>query len=234
MNGVMHDKQQLDAQGYVLLREAIPASMLEELRAVFDANVLPSDRWPVPRGMDWRHAQLDLEPAVQVVSRLAPLLAAVGRLIGERFFLSQAEGREPLGGGGHQPLHRDLSARRPGDSVSALAYLDDFGAQNGATRIVPGSHRPSPGEPDFDFQDESRARQLSGLAGDILVFDVDLVHAGSLNHSGARRRTLLLSYRAEPLYAAHLETAALRNVRMDTRERFDPPQMAGLGSADPA
>lgn len=218
----MIDREQLHRAGYALLRGAIPAEKLEALRAAFDAGVKPSDQWPVPRGTDWRHSLLDLDPHVQAVCRLPELLAVVGELIGERFFLSQVEGREPLAGGGQQRLHRDLSAQRPGDTVNALAYLDDYGPGNGATRIVPASHRPAPGEPPFDFADESRSVQLSGSAGDILVFDADLVHAASLNPTGARRRTLLLGYFAEPLYAAHLASANLRSIRMATTDRFDP------------
>ncbi|MBU4632103.1 phytanoyl-CoA dioxygenase family protein [Pseudomonas chlororaphis] len=218
----MTDREQLHRQGYVLLRRAIPAEWLADLRATFEAGVLPSNQWPVPRGMDWRHSLLDADSKVQAVCRLPQVLAVVGELIGERFFLSQVEGREPLAGGGHQQLHRDLSAQRPGDIANALAFFDDYGPENGATRIVPGSHRPDPGEPPFDLTDESQSVQLSGSAGDILVFDVDLLHAGSLNPSGARRRSLLISYFSESLYPSHLETLGLRNIRMDTSERFDP------------
>ncbi|PWB35133.1 phytanoyl-CoA dioxygenase [Pseudomonas sp. SDI] len=218
----MSNPEQLHRDGFVLLRQAIPADWLDELRTVFDAGVKPSAQWPVPRGLDWRHAQLDTQAKVQAVCRLPALLAAVGELNGERFFLAQVEGREPLAGGGHQRLHRDLSAQRPGDMIGALAYLDDYGPANGATRIVPGSHRPAPGAPPFDFNDESHAVQLAGCAGDILVFDYDLVHASSLNVHGGRRRTLLISYFAEVLYASHLETASLRHVQMDTCECFEP------------
>ncbi|OLF52940.1 phytanoyl-CoA dioxygenase family protein [Pseudomonas chlororaphis] len=218
----MIDREHLHQEGYVLLRRAIPAEWLAELRAVFDAGVRPSAQWPVPRGADWRHSLLEADARVQAVCRLPQVLAVAGELIGERFFLSQVEGREPLAGGGQQRLHRDVSAQRPGDIANALAFFDDYGPENGATRIVPGSHRPGPDEPPFDFHDESRSVQLSGTAGDILVFDVDLVHAGSLNPSGARRRSILISYFSEPLYASHLETAGLRNIGMDTRERFDP------------
>lgn len=218
----MTDCEQLHRQGYVLLRRAIPAEWLADLRATFEAGVLPSNQWPVPRGMDWRHSLLDADSKVQAVCRLPQVLAVVGELIGERFFLSQVEGREPLAGGGHQQLHRDLSAQRPGDIANALAFLDDYGPENGATRIVPGSHRPDPGAPPFDLTDESQSVQLSGSAGDILVFDVDLLHAGSLNTSGTRRRSLLISYFSESLYPSHLETLGLRNIRMDTSERFDP------------
>ncbi|SDA92478.1 Phytanoyl-CoA dioxygenase (PhyH) [Pseudomonas sp. NFACC15-1] len=218
----MADRKQLHQNGYALLRRAIPNEWLADLRCVFDAGVRPSDQWPVPRGMDWRYSMLDDDSRIQAVCRLPRLLAVAGELIGEQFFLSQVEGREPLAGGGQQPLHRDLSAQRPGDIAIALAFFDDYGPENGATRIVPGSHRSEPDAPPFDFNDESRAVQLSGDAGDILVFDVDLVHAGSLNAIGARRRSILISYFAESLYASHLETVALRNIRMDTRERFAP------------
>lgn len=218
----MTDRKQLHRDGYALLRRAIPTEWLGDLRVVFDAGVKPSEQWPVPHGMDWRCSMLDDDSKVQAVCRLPEVLAVVGELIGERFFLSQVEGREPLAGGGHQLLHRDLSAQRPGDIAIALAFFDDYGPGNGATRIVPGSHRPEPGAPPFDFNDESRSVQLSGLAGDILVFDVDLVHAGSLNLIGVRRRSILISYFSELLYASHLKTVGLRNVRMDTSGRFEP------------
>jgi ectoine hydroxylase-related dioxygenase (phytanoyl-CoA dioxygenase family) len=199
---------------------------LYALRAAFDAGVKPSDQWPVPRGADWRHSLLDLDPEVQAVCRLPGMLAVVGELIGQRFFLSQVEGREPLQGGGHQMLHRDLCAQRPGDTVNALAYFDNYGQDNGATRIVTASHRPAEGEPAFDFADESRSVQLSGSAGDILIFDADLVHGGCLNRTGARRRSILICYFAEPLYAAHLESVELRSIRMNTADRFDPARLA--------
>ncbi|MBW8850318.1 MAG: phytanoyl-CoA dioxygenase family protein [Xanthomonadales bacterium] len=218
----MIDPARLQRDGYALLRGAIPADWLVPLRAAFDAGVTPSDRWPVPRGPDWRHSMLDLDPTVQAVCRLPALLATAGALIGERFFLAQVEGRAPLPGGGHQGLHRDFSAERPGDTVNALAFFDDYGPDNGATRLVPGSHRPAPDAPPFDLADESRAVQLSGQAGDILVFDADLLHAASLNRSGAQRRSILIGYFAESRHAAHLASAHLRNVRMDTSERFEP------------
>lgn len=218
----MIDRERLHRDGCILLRQVIPVDWLDTLRNAFDAGVTPSAQWPVPRGSDWRHSQLDLDPMVQAVCRLPALLAATGGLIGERFFLAQVEGREPLAGGGHQGLHRDYSAERPGDTVNALAFFDDFGPDNGATRLLPGSHRPAPDAPPIDPADESRAIQITGSAGDILVFDADLVHAGSRNTSGARRRSILIGYFAEPCHAAHLATARLRGIRMDTSEMFDP------------
>lgn len=220
------DGDRVAREGFVLLRSAIPAEAIPGLRATFDAGVLPNHDWPVPRGVDWRHSLLDVEPGVQAACRLPAVISAVGAMIGERFFLAQVEGREPLPGGGHQGLHRDLSAQRPGDTALAIVFLDDYGPANGATRVVPGSHRLSY----FDFSDTSRAIQLSGRAGDILVFSADLVHAGSLNITGARRRSLLASYFAAPVHQSHLATAHLRNIRMPA-VWFEPPAEAGQRGA---
>ena len=222
----MSAREQLRQDGYLLLPQAIPADWLEELRTVFDDRVLASHAWPVPRGHDWRHSSLDEHPRIQALCRLPALLAAVGAMIDERFFLAQVEGREPLAGGGHQRLHRDMWGQRPGDTVIVMAWFDDYGPHNGATRLVPGTHRYETDEAPFDPDDESRSVQMSGKAGDLLVFDADLVHAASLNPSGARRRSLLITYCAEPLHDSYQQTAAIRNVRMDCSARFEPADYA--------
>ncbi|CCE02259.1 hypothetical protein BRAS3809_5900006 [Bradyrhizobium sp. STM 3809] len=64
------EARRLDAEGYLLLHGAIPADWLEPLRQAFEAGTRPSEQWPVPRGRDWRHAMVDLDPIVQRVCRL--------------------------------------------------------------------------------------------------------------------------------------------------------------------
>jgi len=204
----------LDRDGYLLLRGAVPAMWREALRAAFDAGV--GTGGGAPRGPGWRHALVDLDPTVRKTCRLPSLLAAAGRIADGPFFFSQVEGREPLLDGGHQPLHRDGLGM---NAVAALVFLDPYGPENGATRVVP--RYLDAGDRD-DARDERQSLTLSGEAGDILVFDADLLHGATRNRSGARRRSLLLNFMPERHRAAEEASRAVRNVRMDTSETFSP------------
>jgi Phytanoyl-CoA dioxygenase (PhyH) len=202
----------LTEQGYVLLPGAVPAELLVAAIAAFEAGYLPSDQWPTPRGLDWRFAQVDLDPAIQAICRLPRVLEAAGTLIGAPFFLMQIDGRDPLLGNRCQPLHRDAEGAVQPFAI-AMVFLDDYGPDNGATQIVPGTHRGA---------DTGEPLVLSGKAGDIAVMDANLLHGATSNTNGAPRRSLLVTWADVRLRDELAATEELRGVKMDTSEVFDP------------
>ena len=208
--------------GYLLLRGAVPEAWREALRAAFDAGVGTGDQWAVPRGIGWRHALVDLDPTVQLTCRLPPLLAAAAGMLAGPFFLAQVEGREPLRDGGHQPLHRDGVGTKPSPPWSSSTLTGRTTAPRASCRAISTRALSTKGLVDPAEPDEASSLIIAGEAGDILVFDADLPHGATRNRSGARRRSLLLSFMPERMRAAQESCRALRNVRMDTSEVFVP------------
>jgi ectoine hydroxylase-related dioxygenase (phytanoyl-CoA dioxygenase family) len=109
-------------------------------------------------------------------------------------------GREPLPGYGAQGLHADWTVRTRGEPfriVTTISLLDDFTADNGATRLVPGTHQLLTQPPKSLADPANRHPQqkiIVARAGSVLVFNGHLWHSGTRNETSLRRRVLQCSF----------------------------------------
>lgn len=102
---------------------------------------------------------------------------------------------EILPGENNQVLHRDdgfYPMRLPGVEfqISAMWALHDFSAENGATRVVPGSH----GLRDSDNVEENDIEQAAMPRGSVLFYLGSTLHGGGANTTKAPRTGLINTY----------------------------------------
>jgi ectoine hydroxylase-related dioxygenase (phytanoyl-CoA dioxygenase family) len=99
-------------------------------------------------------------------------------------------------GQGTQPLHRDRLAwggyipREIEPQFNTIWALTDFTAENGATRIVPGS----PGWDDDRRAESHEKVQAVMPAGSVLLYSGSVIHGGGENRSDADRWGLNITY----------------------------------------
>jgi ectoine hydroxylase-related dioxygenase (phytanoyl-CoA dioxygenase family) len=135
------------------------------------------------------------DPMFEVCFSHPRLLAAVQHVLRE-FKLSSLNSRAALPGEGHQGLHADFD--KPVDPgayqvCNSLWLLDDFTAENGSTRVVPGSHRRNamPADEMADPADDHPQQvQVIAPAGTVVVFNSHLWHGGTLNRTTRPRRAM--------------------------------------------
>jgi hypothetical protein len=133
--------------------------------------------------------------------KIPELLAGVHHVIQDEIKLAGYNMREPNMGEGYQDIHIDWFPRdnkdEPFDSAAAMIYLDDSTVENGAVRVIEGSHKEL-GWPD-DKIDVTKPHkdeiQAEIKAGSILILNLNLWHSGTVNKSNKRRRVLFITFR---------------------------------------
>jgi ectoine hydroxylase-related dioxygenase (phytanoyl-CoA dioxygenase family) len=197
------DRRHLDEEGYLVLPGLMPPEQLAALRRRID-EIFDEEG-------DRAGAEFKQEPGARRLANLVNkgrifedviltprVLEAVEAVLGPRFKLSSLNARSTNPhSDADQPLHADSGAiaDEMGYSVcNSVWLLDDFTHENGATRMVPGSHRwkrlPEP-----EFYAPHPAQQLVlGRAGDVVVMNAHMWHGGTANRTAAPRRAMHVYY----------------------------------------
>jgi len=130
-----------------------------------------------------------------------------------------------------QPIHADdvvIGLRRPHQAVvcNSMWALTDFTEENGATRIIPGSHK-------LDYVPEYGSHPVSIPAemarGSVLIWHGSLWHGGGANSSRERRLGLAMNYCAG--FIRQQENQQL-GIPLDIAQSFSPrlKELAGYGT----
>lgn len=197
------ERRSLDENGYLTMPGLMSPGLLAELRRRIDELF----------EQEGEHAGSEFlqEPGARRLANLVNkgrvfeevivtprVLAAVEAVLGPRFKLSSLNARSTNPHSeADQPLHADSGAiadERGYSVCNSVWLLDDFTPENGATRMVAGSHRwrrlPEPG-----FYSPHPEQQLVlGKAGDVVVMNAHMWHGGTANRTAAPRRAMHVYY----------------------------------------
>jgi ectoine hydroxylase-related dioxygenase (phytanoyl-CoA dioxygenase family) len=234
--------RELDEAGWIALPQAMDQSFLEEIRAEVE-------RLWEEEGEN-AGAEFRKEPGARRLANLADkgevfervvshpqVLEAVRHVLGDDFKLSSLNARstDPLWPE-CQPLHCDAGAVADDSGFSVcntIWLLDDFTAENGATRIVPGTQyrrrlpRQELTDPQAAHPDEVL---VLGKAGDVVVMNTHAWHGGTANRTPYPRRALHAFYTRGDKPQQQYQKALLRP---ETQARLSPELRRILALDDP-
>ena len=195
------EKRELDERGFVIFEDLVGSEQLAAMRQQFD-------RLLALEGGDGREYKPEanigrLANLVDKGSQFGPcyshpkVLAAIWHVIGGEMHLGSLNGRAAPPGRGNQALHCDNQTTAEVvlnyGACNSLWMLDDFTPDNGATRLVPGTHRllaqPRDHMPDPQAEHPGQVLAL-GRAGSVLVFNGITWHGGTTNRTRRPRRAI--------------------------------------------
>jgi ectoine hydroxylase-related dioxygenase (phytanoyl-CoA dioxygenase family) len=201
----MHDRRRypsnavteaLDECGFAVLPEAVGVQDVTAFAEAYDAAVAAAAAGDVRVGSTTTRVSdfVNRGAPFDEVYVYAPLLAASRHVIGGPFKLSSLHARTLRPRTLAQELHVDVrrdSADWP--LVGFILMVDGFHPDNGATRLVPGSHRwpCTPQDVMADPRHEYPGQVLAcGAPGSLLIFNGSVWHGATPNTSDRPRRSL--------------------------------------------
>ena len=192
----------MDRDGFLLFPGLLSAGQLAAIRGELDP-VLEA----TPRGRnDFEgfttkrvYALLAHAPATAILVEHPLFLALTAWLLEANFLLSAHLAIQIFDGETAQSWHFDdgfyrQPLPRPPNGVSAVWCLDEFTPGNGATELIPGSHKWGQSRPP-NF--EAGAVKAVAPAGSLLVFAGNLTHRGGAN-AGAPPRLAVTTQFCQP------------------------------------
>jgi ectoine hydroxylase-related dioxygenase (phytanoyl-CoA dioxygenase family) len=220
---VAHELELLDRDGYVILDGLIDGERCARIRDESARLLDKRGANPFEGHRTQRvYAPLSKTRAIDDLIDHPRVLALLDAILLPNYLLSQAQIINILPGEAAQPLHHDdafYPLPRPFKPVHAafIAAIDDFTADNGATVVVPGSHRWTDRIPSH-----ADARPCLLPAGSAVFFLGSLWHGGGANRSERPRLAVTGQYcdpwlRQQENFALELGKEQARDLREPIR-----------------
>ena len=237
------ERHQLDAEGFCVLRRLAEQKLVEALSDRI-AELFASEggragsEYPFGPGERRLWNLVDKGEVFERAVMMGPILQAVSHVLGGEFKLGclSARAAQPDYAGA-QPLHVDIGLLPDAKgfvACNAMWMLDDFTEENGALRVVPGSHlwkrRPEdvvadPGGP------HPGELVLTGKAGDVAVLNQGTWHSGTVNRT-RRPRLAMHAFYVRPDIPQHQNLK--RHLRAETLARLSRESRKILALDEPA
>jgi ectoine hydroxylase-related dioxygenase (phytanoyl-CoA dioxygenase family) len=201
----MHDdrhKRELAETGFAVLEDYMGERMLAEMRACVDQLLTEEG---AAAGSEFKTEEnarrlANLVDKGEVFRRAISrpeMLELVESVLGENFKLSSLNMRSANPRSASvQPFHVDMGLLpdEKGYAVCNCVWmLDDFTLENGALRVIPGSHkwgkRPQDEMAD-PYASHPRELLVTGRAGTVVVMNAHAWHGGTANRTDRERRAL--------------------------------------------
>ncbi|OCT13889.1 phytanoyl-CoA dioxygenase [Paenibacillus pectinilyticus] len=194
-------KKSLDEEGFVVFPDLLDETQLEVIRAKYE-ELMTKEGMNAGKEVHQEEGTRRLSDLVNKgecfdgIYTHPKLLAAVYHVLMREFKLSSLNARDAIPGAGLQALHADWGSREasePFHVCNSIWLIDDFTRENGATRVVPGSHKLS-GNPQQHGIDPREPHPQEVLllapAGSVGIFNSHVWHGGTLNRTTQTRRAL--------------------------------------------
>jgi ectoine hydroxylase-related dioxygenase (phytanoyl-CoA dioxygenase family) len=191
---------ELDEAGFTIIQGPVPFAKLAQLAAAYDAIVQNASLDDVSIGSSTTRVNdlVNRTPEFDGLYVYSPVLWACCRVLNEPFRLSTMHARTLRPRVPAQKFHVDYEHDSRGWTMIGFIFMvDEFRADNGATRFLPGSHLWSAvpheliADPKADYPGQVLA---CGPAGSMIVFNGSVWHGHSANRSDEPRRSIQGAY----------------------------------------
>ncbi len=188
----------LDTEGFVVLPG--PFASIGTLQLAYDAAAVTAAREDVRRGSTSTRITdfVNRDALFERIYTWPPALDAARRVVRQPFRLSAFHARTLHADAPAQELHVDVPQTSDAwPMLGLILMVDDFRADNGATRFIPGSHRRAESPvvaPGDAFARQSNEVLACGAAGSVILFNASTWHGHTANSSASPRRSLQATF----------------------------------------